>query len=44
MTSVDRLPLGDGQPGPIFRALEELYHNLVRGIDERYPELRTVIY
>ena len=44
VTSVDRLPLGDGQPGPIFRALEELYHNLVRGIDERYPELRTVIY
>ncbi len=44
VTSVDRLSVGDGSPGPIFRRLEQLYHDLVRGLDPRYPEWRTAVY
>lgn len=44
VTSIDRLPVGDGQPGPVFLELEHLYHDLVRGIDSRYPEWRTAVY
>jgi len=42
--SVDRLPVGDGKPGPITRALRELYEKVARGIDERYPEWRTPVW
>jgi branched-chain amino acid aminotransferase len=41
--SVDRLPVGDGQPGPTFRAVEEAYYNLVHGQSNSYPEWRTII-
>jgi len=44
VTSVDRLPVADGQPGPVFLAVERLYHDLVRGLDRRYPEWRTPVY
>ncbi|NPV07006.1 MAG: branched-chain amino acid transaminase [Anaerolineae bacterium] len=44
VTSVDRLPVGDGSPGPIFAQVERLYHDLVRGLDPRYPEWRTPVY
>jgi branched-chain amino acid aminotransferase len=44
VTSVDRLPVGDGQPGPVFARVEGLYHDLVRGRDPRYPEWRTPVY
>lgn len=44
VTSVDRLPVGDGQPGVVFRLVESIYHDLVRGIDPRYPEWRTAVY
>lgn len=43
IVSVDRLPVGDGQMGPITRQIEALYHDLVRGIDTRYPEWRTEV-
>ncbi len=43
IVSVDRLPVGDGQIGPITRRIENLYHDLVRGIDPRYPEWRTEV-
>jgi len=50
VTSIDRLPVADGSPGPVFLAVEmflaveRLYHDLVRGMDSRYPEWRTSVY
>jgi branched-chain amino acid aminotransferase len=43
LASVDRFTLGDGNIGPITQQVEKLYHDLVRGIDPRYPEWRTQI-
>lgn len=44
VTTVDRLPVGDGAPGPVFMQVERLYHNVVRGLDRRYPGWRTPVY
>lgn len=41
---VDGLPVGDGKMGPVTRALDRLYHDLVRGIDPRFPSMRTPVY
>ncbi|MBI4789361.1 MAG: branched-chain amino acid transaminase [Chloroflexi bacterium] len=43
LASVDRFTLGDGGIGPITTQLENLYHDLVRGIDARYGEWRTEV-
>ncbi len=43
IVSVDRLALGDGCPGPVTQQVENLYHDLVRGIDARHPEWRTEV-
>jgi branched-chain amino acid aminotransferase len=43
IVSVDRLPVGDCKPGPITQRIETLYHDLVRAIDPRYPEWRTLV-
>ncbi len=40
---IDHYPIGDGKPGPVTRALERLYHDIVRGIDPRRPEWRTPV-
>jgi branched-chain amino acid aminotransferase len=40
---IDRYPIGDGHPGPVTRALEGLYHDIVRGIDPRRAEWRTPV-
>ena len=42
--SVDRLPLGNGEVGPITKKLTRAYMDLVRGIDKRHPEWRTPVY
>jgi branched-chain amino acid aminotransferase len=44
VTSIDRLPLGNGIPGPIFLELEELYNNIVRGLDSQGEEWRYPVY
>ncbi|MFQ6014282.1 MAG: branched-chain amino acid transaminase [Anaerolineae bacterium] len=41
--SIDRYPLGNGEVGPITRQMADLYHDLVRGTDHRYPEWRTLV-
>ncbi len=41
IVSVDRLPVGTGQVGPLTRRVEDLYCDVVRGVDKRYPEWRT---
>jgi branched-chain amino acid aminotransferase len=43
LASIDCFTLGDGAVGPITRRLESLYHDVVRGIDARYPEWRTEV-
>ncbi|MBI5303407.1 MAG: branched-chain amino acid transaminase [Chloroflexi bacterium] len=43
IASVDRFMLGDGGIGSITQRVESLYHDLVRGIDKRYDEWRTVV-
>ena len=44
VASVDRLPVGDGKPGPTTQAIREGYQKIVRGIDKRYPEWRTPVW
>lgn len=44
VTSIDHMPVGDGQVGPISANIDGLYHDLVRGIDKRYTEWRTPIW
>ena len=41
IASIDRFVFGDGSIGPITQRVENLYHNLVRGIDPRHPDWRT---
>jgi branched-chain amino acid aminotransferase len=43
IASVDRFTLGDGNIGAITARVENLYHDLVRGIDARYAEWRTAV-
>ena len=43
VTSVDRFPVGNGEPGPVSIALLEDYHAIASGADARFPEWRTVI-
>ncbi len=43
IASVDRLPVGDGQVGPVTRRLQQVYHDIIRGIDGRFAEWRTPV-
>ena len=43
IASVDRLPVGDGEVGPITRRLQQAYHDIIRGIDGRFAEWRTPV-
>ena len=42
--SVDGYKIGDGGIGPLVTRMEQLFHDIVRGKDARYPEWRTGIY
>jgi branched-chain amino acid aminotransferase len=44
ITSIDRLPVGDGKVGAVTLRILTAYMNLVRGIDTRNPGWRTPIY
>lgn len=44
IVSVDRYKVGDGEPGPVVSRLEELFHRIVRGEDERYVKWCTPVY
>ncbi len=43
IVSVDRLPVGNGERGPLTTRIESVYHDLVRGIDTRGSEWRTEV-
>ncbi len=44
VTSVDRLPVGDGRLGPTVSALRDLYFDVVRGRIEKYRGWLTPVY
>jgi branched-chain amino acid aminotransferase len=43
VTSVDRLPVGDGKPGAVTQRLQAAYEAVVRGTGSAHPEWRTPI-
>lgn len=43
VVSFDRFLLCDGKTGPVTQRVENLYNDLVRGIDARHPEWRTQV-
>lgn len=43
VTSIDRLPVGDGAVGPLTKKLRQDYFDVVRGVSEVHPEWRTLI-
>lgn len=44
IVAVDRIPVGDGQPGPITRRIQDHYFKLVRGDIADHPEWRTPVW
>jgi branched-chain amino acid aminotransferase len=42
--SLDRLPIGDGRPGAITRALQDRYFEVVEGRTEDHADWRTPVY
>jgi branched-chain amino acid aminotransferase len=43
IVTIDRMKLGDGKPGAISQRMVNCYHDVVRGIEPRYEEWRTVV-
>jgi len=41
IVTVDRLPVGTAKPGPITQQLIECYHDVVRGVTDKYADWRT---
>lgn len=44
VVSVDRRQVADGKPGPIFSQIQELFHGLTTGKNEKYAHWCTPIY
>lgn len=44
VASVDRLPVGDSRVGPMTRAIQKAFGDIVRGKDPRHPEWRTPVW
>jgi branched-chain amino acid aminotransferase len=44
VVSIDRLPVGDGQPGEITRTLQDLYFSVARGKERNYHRWLTPVY
>ena len=44
IVSLDGIPIGDGKVGPITRALQERYRDVVYGRADAHPEWRTAVY
>lgn len=43
IVTIDRMKLGDGKPGVISQKMQDCYHDVVRGIETRYGEWRTIV-
>lgn len=44
VTSVDRLPVGTGEIGPVTKSLWKAFEDVVRGRDNSHPEWRTPVF
>ena len=44
ITSIDRLLLGDGQPGPLTRQIQNLYFGICDGSIQRHNDWRLAIH
>lgn len=44
VVSVDRIPVGEGRPGPITRQLQDAFIRAARGEDPDYTEMLTPVY
>jgi len=44
INSVDKLPLGEGKPGPVTRRIQGIYFDVARGHSSKHPEWRTAVY
>lgn len=44
VVSVDRYQIGDGEPGPITRRLEQLFHDVLRGEEDHWAHWRTPVW
>lgn len=43
ITSIDRMPVGNGEVGPIVRKLQDAYFSAARGETKKYAEWRTSV-
>ena len=43
VTAIDKLPVGDGRPGPVTAMLRQCYFDVVRGKVPDHPEWRTIV-
>lgn len=44
VNNIDGYTIGEGEIGPAVSQLEQLFHDVVRGKDTRYPDWRTGVY
>ena len=44
LTSVDRLPVGDGEVGSVVRRLQEVFFGIATGVLDDHPQWRTPVY
>ena len=44
ITSIDRLPIGSGEPGPMVRKLQKRFFDVARGVSDDHPQWRTPVY
>lgn len=44
VTSIDRLPIGEGEVGPIVKQLQDIYFKISLGETEEYAHWRTPVY
>jgi branched-chain amino acid aminotransferase len=42
--SIDKIPIGNGSPGPITKKIQEIYFNIVRGFDDRFRHWVRPVY
>jgi branched-chain amino acid aminotransferase len=44
IVSLDGIPVGNGKPGSVTKAIQQMYFDIVRGLDSRYLNWLTPIY
>ncbi len=44
ITKIDGLVIGDGNMGPVARQFDRMYHDVVRGMNNKYMHWCTLVY